>query len=240
MTAALRLDGIAAGYGETAVLRDVSLEVPPGSVVSLLGPNGAGKSTTLGVISGLLRPRAGSVTFGDRDVTHLKPSGRVALGLCHIPDPRGIFGSFTVRENLTLQSAATASPNGVERAVAAFPRLGQRMTQLARTLSGGEQQMLAVARAYVQSPSIVLLDEVSMGLAPNLVDEIFQSLDRLSGDGVTLLIVEQFVHRALAMADRVYVMHRGSIVLEGDASELSEAAIFDAYAGRAGVAHIPT
>ena len=228
----LELVDVDAGYGDTTVLRGVSLSVAEGSVVSLLGPNGAGKTTTLGVASGLITAQCGAVRIRDVDMTGSSPSRRVDRGLCHIPDPRGIFPSLTVRENLQLQ-ATQRDDDRVGRAVEAFPRLGERMRQQAGTLSGGEQQMLAVARAYIQTPSVVLLDEVSMGLAPNLVDEIFQSLERLSAEGVALVIVEQFVHRALAMADHVFVMHRGRIVLEAPAADLDEDRIFAAYAGQA-------
>lgn len=228
----LDLHHVTAGYGETVILRDVSLSVPSSSVVALLGPNGAGKSTLLGVASGLLKVRDGSVAIDGQPITGSSPSERVQRGLCHIPDPRGIFPSLTVRENLLLQADPSERAEAIERAVSAFPRLGQRMTQTAGTMSGGEQQMLAVARAYVQHPRVVLLDEVSMGLAPSLVDEIFEFLQTLASQGVALLIVEQFVHRALAMADTVSVLVKGRIALTAPADTVDEDLIFAAYSGQ--------
>jgi branched-chain amino acid transport system ATP-binding protein len=220
-----------AAYGETPVLRGVSASVPEGGTLAVLGANGVGKTTLLRVASGLLRPTSGAVLIDGVDVTHRPPAARVRLGLCHIPDPRGIFPSLTVRDNLVLQAPKGSASAAVSLATDTFPRLGQRLGQLAGTLSGGEQQMLAIARAYVQRPKVVLLDEVSMGLAPNLVDEIFGFLDDLAATGVALVLVEQFVHRALAMADQVVVLSRGAVVAAGPAGELSEGDIFDAYAG---------
>jgi branched-chain amino acid transport system ATP-binding protein len=185
----------------------------------------------LRVISGQLEPQSGRVVFDGADVTLESPSRRVRRGMCHIPDPRGIFPSMTVRDNLILQAPRGAIDSSVERAVAVFPKLSSRLAQIAGTLSGGEQQMLAVARAYVQQPRLVLLDEVSMGLAPNVVDEIFAFLDQLRSDGVALVLVEQFVHRAMAMAEQIAVVGRGKVVAQGPAADFTEADIFDAYAG---------
>ena len=229
----LSVEHVVAGYGETTILRDVSLEVPAASVVAVLGPNGAGKSTLLSTASGLLTPRQGRVRIDGEDVTSMSPSARVARGLCHIPDPRGIFPSLTVKENLLLQAPPGRRDEAIDRATSAFPRLGERLGQVSGTLSGGEQQMLAVARAYVQAPRVVLLDEVSMGLAPNLVDEIFAFLRRLADEGIALVVVEQFVHRALGMADLVSVLVKGGIALSEPAVDLDEDRIFDAYSGRA-------
>jgi branched-chain amino acid transport system ATP-binding protein len=229
--AALELRGIHAGYGETPVLREISLSVAPGGRLAILGANGAGKTTLLKIVSGLLAPSAGSVLLDGRDVTRLSPARRTGLGLCHIPDPRGIFPSLTVEENLVLQSPKGRAAEGVALAVDTFPRLGERLGQQAGTLSGGEQQMLAVARAYVQNPRVVLLDEVSMGLAPNVAEEIFGYLEQLSVRGAALVIVEQFVHRALAMVGQVVVLSRGRVVLAGEAGALPESSIFEAYAG---------
>jgi branched-chain amino acid transport system ATP-binding protein len=228
----LELRDITAGYGETTVLREVSLSVPAGGGVAVLGPNGAGKTTLLRVASGLLRPRRGRVYLDGADVTTASPAERMRRGLCHIPDPRGIFSSLTVKENLLLQAPKGRAREAADVAVQTFPRLGQRMSQLAGTLSGGEQQMLAVARAYVQEPRVVLLDEVSMGLAPSLVDEIFEFLQRLANNGVALVIVEQFMHRALALAAEVAVMARGSVTLSGGSDAFTEDEIFAAYASR--------
>jgi branched-chain amino acid transport system ATP-binding protein len=227
----LELRGVVAGYGATTVLRGVSAAVAPCGVLAILGPNGAGKTTMLRVASGVLRPSSGRVLIDGVDVTRRKPGSRVRLGLCHIPDPRGIFPTLTVRENLLLQGPRRRAAERIGLALETFPRLQQRLGQAAGTLSGGEQQMLAVARAYVQAPRVVLLDEVSMGLAPNLVEEIFGYLRRLSEQGVALVIVEQFVHRALAMAGSVLVLARGRVGLSAAAGTVGEEEIFEAYAG---------
>jgi branched-chain amino acid transport system ATP-binding protein len=224
------LDGIVAGYAETTVLRGVSLSVPDASVVALLGANGAGKTTLLRVASGLLRPTAGHMTLDGADVTGHRPHQLAAAGVCHVPEGRGVFPSLTVRENLALQ-AGSGGRDGVDRAVDAFPRLGERMGQTAGTLSGGEQQMLALARAYLANPKVMLLDEVSMGLAPKLVDEIFVFLDRLAHEGSSLLLVEQYVTRALALADYVYLMNRGTIAFCAEPSELVDEDVFARYLG---------
>ena len=224
------LDGIVAGYAETTVLRGVSLAVPEGSVVALLGANGAGKTTLLRVASGLLRPTAGRLTLDGVDVTGHRPHQLAAAGVCHVPEGRGVFPSLTVRENLALQ-AGSGGRDGVARAVDAFPRLGERMSQTAGTLSGGEQQMLALARAYVANPRLMLLDEVSMGLAPKIVDEIFVFLDRLAHEGSSLLLVEQYVTRALGLADYVYLMNRGTIAYCAEPSELADEDVFARYLG---------
>ena len=226
----LELRAIEAGYGETTVLRDVSLAVPPSSVVALLGPNGAGKTTLLKVASGLLRPTAGRILIDDKDVTGM-PAHRVAdHGVCLVPEGRGIFPNLSVRENVLLQ-VASGHKDAIERAVAAFPVIGQRLSQLAGTLSGGEQQMLALARAYVSNPRIVLLDEVSMGLAPKIVDEIFEFLGVLARDGASLLLVEQYVTRALHLADYVYMLSRGRLVFVGEPAELADEDVFVSYLG---------
>ena len=225
------LENVTAGYGDTTVLRDVSIEVPAGEVAALLGPNGAGKTTLLRVASGLLRPRHGRVLLSGADVTRRSPNQLVKRGLCHVPEGRGVFPSLTVRENLSLQSPAGKQAESIERAVSAFPRLGERLDQVAGTMSGGEQQMLALARAYVQSPTIILLDEVSLGLAPKIVDEIFEFLAALRATGASLLLVEQYVNRALAIADRVYLLNRGEVAFSGDPSTVDEASLFEQYVG---------
>ena len=225
------LENVTAGYGDTTVLRDVSIEVPAGEVAALLGPNGAGKTTLLRVASGLLRPRHGRVLLSGADVTRRSPNQLVKRGLCHVPEGRGVFPSLTVRENFSLQSPAGKQAESIERAVSAFPRLGERLDQVAGTMSGGEQQMLALARAYVQSPTIILLDEVSLGLAPKIVDEIFEFLAALRATGASLLLVEQYVNRALAIADRVYLLNRGEVAFSGDPSTVDEASLFEQYVG---------
>jgi branched-chain amino acid transport system ATP-binding protein len=228
MLSALGLD---VAYGDTMVLRNVSLTVPAGSVVALLGANGAGKTTLLRAMSGLLRPRAGRVLFDGTDVTRAAPNDLARLGLHHIPEGRAIFPALTVAENLVVYSEKGREKESVERAVDAFPRLGQRLDQVAGTMSGGEQQMLALARAYVRQPRLVLLDEVSMGLAPQLVDEVLAFLHRLSGEGSALLLVEQYVNKALAIADYVYILGRGRISFAGEPSELAGEDVFEQYLG---------
>ena len=222
-----RLDQIVAGYAETTVLRGVSLVVPDSSVVALLGPNGAGKTTLLRVASGLLRPSAGTIRLDRADVSHHRPYQLAGLGVCHVPEDRGVFPSLTVRENLTLQTGKS----DIAPAIDAFPRLGERINQTAGTLSGGEQQMLALARAYLARPKVMLLDEVSLGLAPKVVDEIFDFLGRLRSEGASLLLVEQYVTRALALADYVYLMNRGEITYRAEPSELENDDVFARYLG---------
>ena len=227
----LELRGIEGGYGGTTVLRDVSLSVPPGSVVALLGPNGAGKSTTMRMASGLLRPRGGRVLLDGKDVTAVTPSRRARLGICHIMEGRSIFPSLSVRENLLLQAPRGASKSEIlDRTNQEFPQLTKRGNQLAGTLSGGEQQMLALMRAYLAQPRVVLVDEASLGLAPVIVDQIFAFLQHIAADGVSLLIVEQYAHRVLAIASAVYLLSQGSIVYSGPAGELDEDQIFALYA----------
>jgi branched-chain amino acid transport system ATP-binding protein len=228
------LSGVSAGYGETTVLRDVDLGVPPSSVVALLGPNGAGKTTLLRVASGLLRPSAGAVHLDDADITAVPAHRRTALGCCFVAGGRGVFPSLTVGENLGLFAHDCRAADGIEQAAEAFPRLGERLGQLAGTLSGGEQQMLGLARAYLQSPRIVLLDEVSMGLAPKVIEEIFLFLRRLADDGVSLLVVEQYVNLALEFADRVSILNRGRITFAGDPADLAGEDIFDHYVAAPG------
>ena len=225
------LQHVSAGYGDTTVLRDVSITVPDSTVVALLGPNGAGKTTTLRVASGLLRPREGAVVLDGHDLTRLGPYRRVARGLCHIPEGRGIFPSLTVRENLVLDVPRGKEREAIEKAIDTFPVLGTRQKQVAGTLSGGEQQMLALVRAYVSDPSVVLVDEASLGLAPLVVDSLFDFLGRLAAAGVALLVVEQYVSRALELASTVYLLNQGEIVYSGDASALDEDTIFSLYAG---------
>jgi branched-chain amino acid transport system ATP-binding protein len=225
------LRGICAGYGATTVLRDVSLAVPDASVVALIGANGAGKTTLLRVAAGLLRPTSGSLVIDGDDVDDASPHSLVDAGICLVPEGRGVFGSLTVKENLILQARRGQEREAIERAVHAFPRLGDRLGQTARTMSGGEQQMLALARAYIQSPRVVLLDEVSMGLAPKVVEEIFTFLAQLAADGSSLLLVEQYVTRALDVADYVYMLNKGRVAFAGEPAELAGADVFAAYVG---------
>ena len=228
----LELHDIVGGYGSTTVLRGVSVEVPAGRVVALLGPNGAGKSTTMRMASGLLRPTSGRVVFDGEDVTRVGPTRRAQLGICHIIEGRSIFPSLTVQENLLLQTPRGVSRADVLEQVAdAFPALANRRRQIAGTLSGGEQQMLSLMRAYLAQPRVVLVDEASLGLAPLIVDSIFEFLGRIAASGVSLLVVEQYVSRALALAETVYLLNQGAIVFSGPTDELDEDQIFALYAG---------
>jgi branched-chain amino acid transport system ATP-binding protein len=229
----LEIDNLTGGYGDTIVLRGVSVSVPDSSVVALLGPNGAGKTTTLRMAAGLARPKHGSVWLQGAEVTRLGPYERAQRGLCLIPEGRGIFPSLTVRENLLLYVPKGKQHDAFERAADTFPVLGERRSQIAGTLSGGEQQMLALVRAYVADPRVVLVDEASLGLAPLVVDAIFQFIERIASEGVSLLIVEQYINRALALADVVYLLSQGEIVYSGPADGLDEDRVFALYTGAA-------
>jgi branched-chain amino acid transport system ATP-binding protein len=225
----LELRGVTAGYGTATVLRSIDLAVPDGAVVALLGPNGAGKTTLLRVASGLLVPSAGSVVVDGEDATSEPPHSFAGRGVCHVPEGRGIWRSLSVGDNLRLHAHPGQEAEALDRAVQAFPKLGTRLTQVAGTLSGGEQQMLAIARAYVSDPSVVLLDEVSMGLAPLIIDEIFEFLGRVASDGTALLIVEQYVDRALALAQYLYLLDRGRVTFAGEPSEVSADDLAERY-----------
>jgi branched-chain amino acid transport system ATP-binding protein len=228
----LELRNVSAGYDTGLVLRGVSLTVPQSSVVALLGANGAGKTTLLRTASGQLAPVSGQVRLDGHDMTGQRSEKLARRGVCHVPEGRGIFPSLTVEENIRLMA-----PPGVDRrkavtqATKAFPRLGERLDQRAGTMSGGEQQMLALARAYVCNPKVVLLDEVSMGLAPKVVDEIFVYLRQLASTGISLLVVEQYVARALELADYVYILDRGRLTYVGEPAEISEDTIAHSYLG---------
>jgi branched-chain amino acid transport system ATP-binding protein len=228
----LELRGIDAGYGEHTVLRDVSLTVPPGTVVAVLGPNGAGKTTLLRVASGLLRPSAGAVLLAGQDVTRAQPYARARRGLCHVPEGRGIYPTLTVRENLVLHSRKGEEAAALDRATSAFPVLGGKMRQPAGQLSGGQQQMLSLVRAYLTDPKVVLIDEASMGLAPVVVDKIFEFLGEIAASGTALLIVEQYVSRALALAGRVYLLNKGGVVFTGQPADIADD-LFVHYLGTA-------
>ena len=232
----LELRGIQAGYGEHVVLRDVSLTVQPGSVVAVLGPNGAGKTTLLRVASGLLRPAAGTVLLDGEDVTRARAHTRARRGLCHIPEGRGIYPTLTVRENLVLHSRPGEEAAAVDRAIAAFPALGEKLRQPGGQLSGGQQQMLSLVRAYLTSPRLVLVDEASMGLAPVVVDQIFEFLAQIAASGTALLLVEQYVSRALALASHVYLLNKGGVVFSGRPQGIADD-LFAAYLGTAAGAH---
>ena len=227
----LELKGATAGYDGHIVVRDVDLCVPDGSVVALLGPNGAGKTTLLRAAAGLIPLTEGSIRLDDRDVTSWPSHRRAQAGLCLVPEGRGIFPALTVADNLRLQAPPAVDRAASAEAVRSFPRLGERLRQRAGTMSGGEQQMLALARAYVAAPRVVLLDEVSMGLAPKIVDEIFGYLRGLVDRGVTLLLVEQYVTRALELADYVYVLNKGRVSFAGEPGQVDEASVTESYLG---------
>lgn len=227
----LDLRGVTAGYGRTTVLRDIDLRVEPGSVTALLGPNGAGKTTLLRVASGLIAPSGGQVLIGGRDHTRSRPYQRARAGLCLVPEGRGIFPNLSVRENLLLQIPPWRKHATIQPALDAFGILADRLTQRAGSLSGGQQQMLALSRPFLCEPKIVLLDEVSMGLAPRIIDEIFTALVKLTKNGVALLLVEQYVNRALNAADHVYLLSRGQITYNGPPSALDQAELTRQYVG---------
>jgi branched-chain amino acid transport system ATP-binding protein len=227
----LALAGVTAGYGRTTVLRDVSLSVPGGTVVALLGPNGAGKTTLLRVASGLLGTSAGQVRLGGEEMTRRRAFQRAQHGLCLIPEGRGIFPNLSVKDNLVLQIPPWRKSRDYQAAVQAFPVLGERLSQTAGSMSGGQQQMLALSRCFLADPKVVLLDEVSMGLAPRIIDEIFEALLKLKANGVSLLLVEQYVSRALQVADKVYLLGRGQITFSGTPSQLNEDELMQQYVG---------
>ena len=236
----LAVEGLRVSYGPVAAVRGVSLAVGAGEVVALLGANGAGKSTLLRTISGLIRPRAGRVHLAGRAIDRLAPPRIVRLGIAHAPEGRRVFGSLSVADNLRLGAAARRERAGLveerERLLDLFPILRERLHQAAGTLSGGEQQMLALARALMAKPRLLLLDEPSLGLAPLIVRAIFDTLAGLKHDGVTMLLVEQNVAAALELADRAYVLRTGEIRLEGAAAELraDPERIAHAYLGTGG------
>ena len=211
-------------YGVIRALSGISLQVPRGRIVALIGANGAGKSTTLRAISGLVRPTSGAVEFQGRSLAGVPSNQIVALGVAHAPEGRGIFLNLTVKENLELGAYLRRDPEGVdadrERAYALFPILKERGGQVSGTLSGGEQQMLAVGRALMSRPTLLLLDEPSLGLAPQFVDRIFQVIQEINEAGVSLLLVEQNANMALQVAHHAYVLETGSIVMQGSGREL--------------------
>jgi len=211
-------------YGAIQALRGISIEVPAGQVVALIGANGAGKTTTLRAISKMLRPSTGSLRFLGEDVTRLPSHELVARGMAHAPEGRGIFLNLTVRENLDLGAYLRRDKDAIardaERVFGLFPILAERRSQVAGTLSGGEQQMLAVGRALMSSPKLMLLDEPSLGLAPQVVERIFAVLREVNDAGVALLLVEQNAHKALQLAHRAYVLETGNVVMTGTGKEL--------------------
>jgi branched-chain amino acid transport system ATP-binding protein len=232
----LEVAGLQVAYGDVQALWAVDFEVPAGRIVTLLGANGAGKTTILRTVSGLVRPRAGRIRFEGHDLTGLAPHAIVARGVSHIPEGRRLWPGMTVRENLELGAfpprARPRRPESLEWVCRLFPRLAERQAQLAGTLSGGEQQMLAIGRALMARPRLLMLDEPSLGLAPRLVAELFQTIVTINGDGVTVLLVEQNVHQALHIAHHGYVLETGRIVTAGPARTLlDDPYIKEAYLG---------
>ena len=221
----LKVENLDVYYGNIHALHAVSFEVKEGEIVTLIGANGAGKTTTLHAISGLIPIAAGSVRFLDQDLTSLTPHKIVELGLTQVPEGRRIFANLTVKENLEMGAFTRKDRKGVnddyERIFTRFPRLKERLKQVAGTLSGGEQQMLAIARTLMSRPKLVLMDEPSMGLAPLLVKEIFDIIKEINATGTTILLVEQNAQLALTIADRAYVLETGRVVLQGNANELA-------------------
>lgn len=236
----LTISNLHAAYGKVEVLHGISLEVPKGKVVTLIGSNGAGKTTTMRAISGMIKPKSGSVTLSGKDVTGLESHKIARAGLAHSPEGRRVFSTMSVTDNLLLGAFPRytgSRPRGdikedLEKSLELFPRLKERQHQLAGTLSGGEQQMLAMARAVMLNPEVILLDEPSMGLAPILVEEVFRIILSLKKRGVTMLLVEQFAAAALNVADYGYVMENGHISVHGPADKLkNDPAVQAAYLG---------
>jgi len=232
----LELIDLHVAYGNIRALQGISIRVEAGELVALIGSNGAGKSTTLKTISGLLRPTSGRILFEGRDISHSSTDAIVGLGISQCPEGRRVFGRLTVRENLLLGGITRPIAEvreDIGRITALFPLLGERMTQLGGTLSGGEQQMLAIGRALMSRPRLLILDEPSLGLAPLMVERIFEVINDLRREGLTMLLVEQNVHHALNSADRAYVLESGLITLEGPAEVLRrDPQVEHSYLGR--------
>lgn len=232
----LTVQSINVYYGAIHALMNVSIDVRPGEIVSIIGSNGAGKSTLLRTISGLIRPRTGTITFGNDTITSTAPDQIVRMGLSHSPEGRRIFTNMSVHENLQLGAFVRKDTDGIEKdmgeVMRRFPKLQERVRQNAGTLSGGEQQMLAIGRALMSRPKLLLLDEPSLGLAPNLVTEIFRIIHDINKEGVTVLLVEQNANRALEIANRAYVLETGVVVLEGSGQDLlHDPKVKEAYLG---------
>jgi branched-chain amino acid transport system ATP-binding protein len=233
MTPVLELRHVSAGYGPFRALFDVSLDVAPGEAVALLGANGAGKTTVARVATGLVTPAEGSVLVDGRDMTAARTYDVARAGVAHAPEGRSVFATLTVEENLTLSFRRLRGRAGVrpalEQAYELFPVLGQRRTQVAGTLSGGEQRMLSMARVLVEGPKLLVADELSLGLAPIIVDEVYESLDRLREQGTALLIVEQQVTHALRLCDRVVLLHHGAVSWTGPTAEAGDRVVTEVF-----------
>lgn len=221
----LELHDVRAGYRRLEILHELSLHVDRGEIVSIIGANGAGKTTSLRAVAGLIKVSSGSIVFDGRAVRGARPDQIVRAGLVHVPQERALFGDLQVIENLTMGAFTqlrSSIPGSLEKVFELFPVLKDRRTQRAETLSGGQQQMLAIGRALMSKPECLTLDEPSIGLAPNLVAQVFEAITRIRDDGATVLIVEQNASQALAISDRAYVLESGSIVLEGTGRELAD------------------
>ncbi len=220
----LKIENIDVYYGAIHAVKNVSFEVGEGEIVALIGANGAGKSTILKTVSGLMHPRSGSITFCDQNITHTDAYKLLRTGLAHVPEGRRIFLEMTVQENLEMGAyiRKSVSDEDLEKVFTYFPRLKERRKQIAGTLSGGEQQMLAMSRALMSHPKLMMLDEPSMGLAPIIVDQVFGIIKELHKSGTTILLVEQNARKALQIADRAYVLETGSITLSGTGAELAK------------------
>ena len=232
----LEVQGIDVSYGDVTVLHDVSFRVERGEIVSIVGSNGAGKSTILKAISGILHPDRGQIQFDGQNVERRKPHEIVAMGLAHVPEGRRLFSRMSIRENLLLGALVNKDEQDrlrrLEEVFEIFPRLKERIHQRAGTLSGGEQQMVAIARGLMSAPKLLMVDECSLGLMPTLVEQLFEVIDRLHEEGTTILLVEQRVHEALELADRAYVLQTGRIVLQGTGKELLQSdMVREAYLG---------
>jgi branched-chain amino acid transport system ATP-binding protein len=227
----LTLRSITAGYGDTTVLRNVDFTVGDGEVVALLGPNGAGKTTLLRVATGFVKPTSGSIELCGEEVTGRPPHTFVRRGMCHLPEGRGVFPSLTVAENLTIQGGPQKVDDAFDRVLEMFPVLGTRLRQTAGSLSGGEQQMLALSRAFLTNPKLVVVDEASLGLAPLIVDRVYDVLRQLVQTGISLVIVEQYVQKALELADTVNVLSKGAVVHVGAARDTNADEIYERYLG---------
>jgi len=232
--ALLSVTGLDVKYGSVQALFDVSIDVPTGAVVAVLGANGAGKSTFARTVSGLVPSTKGTVTFDGLDITKSKPHEIRRRGLVHIPEGRGIFPGLTVQENVRMAVRRVGTSDerrtGIDHAYELFPRLAERRGQRAGTLSGGEQQMLALARALAVTPKLIIADEMSLGLAPIVVDTVFESIERAAQTGVTVVLIEQFIHRALGLASQCVILMRGSVAWSGPSAEARQE-ILDRYLG---------
>ena len=230
----LKIEDLHVYYGAIHAIKGVSFEVHPGEIVALIGANGAGKSTILKTVSGLMHPRSGSISFCDQDISHMDAYKLLRHGLAHVPEGRRIFLQMSVEENLDMGAfiKKETSKEDLDMVYGLFPRLKERRKQVAGTLSGGEQQMLAMSRALMSHPKLIMLDEPSMGLAPILVDQIFDIIKELHKQGTTILLVEQNARKALQIADRAYVLETGAVTLSGTGPELASSdAVKKAYLG---------